>query len=117
MLTKDFYELIDHELLGIIEKYKDDTFLKKQKGEQGANNKKSYAFLIWFLEFYARRTEYLPYITDSNSLVNRQSETTNNKNNSINNIMVTIPQAVLDKLKAAIAINFNFTQSIIVKIY
>jgi len=40
MLTKDFYELIDHELLGIIEKYKDDTFLKKQKGEQGANNKK-----------------------------------------------------------------------------
>ncbi len=77
MLTNDFYELIDHELLGIIEKYKDDAFLKKQKGEQGENNKKSYAFLIWFLEFYARRTEYLPYITDSNSLVNRQSEKTN----------------------------------------
>lgn len=70
MLTKDFYELIDNELLAIIEKYKDDAFLKKQKGIQGENNKKSYAFLIWFLDFYAKRTEYLPYITDSNSLVN-----------------------------------------------
>ena len=80
MLTRDFYELIDNELLTIIEKYKDDSFLKKQKGEQGENNKKSYAFLIWFLEFYGKRTDYLPYITDSNSLVNRQSESRTNDN-------------------------------------
>jgi hypothetical protein len=34
MLTRDFYELIDDELLTIIEKYKDDSFLKKQKGDK-----------------------------------------------------------------------------------
>ncbi|MDX2301322.1 MAG: AIPR family protein [Microscillaceae bacterium] len=73
MITIDFYNTLDAELTQIIEKYKDDKFLKIQKGEQAENNKKSYALLIWFLEFYAKKGDYLSYITDSNFLINNKN--------------------------------------------
>jgi hypothetical protein len=62
MLTTDFYDIIDQKLFSIIKKYQDDeAILRHQNSETG---QKAYAFLIWFLEFYGKTTNYLPYITD-----------------------------------------------------
>jgi AIPR protein len=64
MLTKDFYKLIDKELDTIIERYKTtNSYLKKHSKEP--HNQKSYAFMVWFLEFYKQVNGYLSYITDS----------------------------------------------------
>ena len=52
MFTKDFYNIIDRELNELLEKYKDDKFIQKHRN--AINNQKSYALLIWFLEFYGR---------------------------------------------------------------
>ena len=49
MVTKDFYNTIDQELDVLLEKYKEDEYL--QKHGKAKNNQKSYALLIWFLEF------------------------------------------------------------------
>lgn len=62
MLTENFYKLIDKELNEIIEKYKDDSYIKKNKS--AVNNQKSYALLIWFLDFYGKKSDYSKYITD-----------------------------------------------------
>lgn len=62
MLTQDFYKIIDNELVEILDKYKDDAYIKKNK--KAINNQKSYALLIWFLEFYGKKTDYTNYITD-----------------------------------------------------
>lgn len=64
MLTEDFYKIIDADLVKIIEKYKDDTHIRKNKSS--INNQKSYALLIWFLEFYGKTSDYSNYITDGN---------------------------------------------------
>lgn len=64
MTTKDFYKIIDSDLNLLIERYKTtNEYLKKHK--QNVNNQKSYAFMIWFLEFYTRVNGYFSYITDS----------------------------------------------------
>jgi len=55
MLIEKFYDIIDDELNGTIERYKDDPILKKCKQIQ---QKKGYAFLIWFLEFYGQKPLY-----------------------------------------------------------
>jgi hypothetical protein len=62
MLTKEFYNVIDSNLDTLLEKYQDDEFIKKHKG--AINNRKSYALLIWFLEFYGRKSNYKDFITD-----------------------------------------------------
>ena len=62
MLTQEFYNIIDTNLNTFLEKYKDDEFIKKH--ENAINNQKSYALLIWFLEFYGRRSYYKDFITD-----------------------------------------------------
>ena len=62
MITKDFYNTIDQELDVLLEKYKEDAYL--QKHGKAKNNQKSYALLIWFLEFYGKISNYTPYITD-----------------------------------------------------
>ncbi|AFZ59397.1 AIPR family protein [Anabaena cylindrica FACHB-243] len=62
MLTKEFYNVIDSEINTLLEKYKDDEFIKKHKS--AINNQKSYALLIWFLEFYGRKSNYKDFITD-----------------------------------------------------
>lgn len=62
MLTKDFYEIIDQELSDIIEKYPDDEMIKKH--HKSRDNQKGYALLIWFLEFYGKKTKDVSYITD-----------------------------------------------------
>ncbi len=62
MLTEDFYKIIDTELVEILEKYKDDAYIKKNK--TAINNQKAYALLIWFLEFYGKKSDYSSYITD-----------------------------------------------------
>ena len=64
MVTEEFYKKIDADLEVLIEKYKNDAYLKKQRKD--ANNRKSYAFLIWFLEFYGQVSNYVNYITDGN---------------------------------------------------
>lgn len=62
MLTKDFYKVLDAELEAIItQNQTSDPFLKKIKD---GNQRKSYALLIWFLEFYGKITNYSNYITD-----------------------------------------------------
>jgi hypothetical protein len=65
MLTKDFYSIIDSELSKLIEKYKDDKFIKKHKS--AISNQKSYALLIWFLDFYGRTSNYTDFITDGDN--------------------------------------------------
>ena len=64
MLNKDFYKIIDGELNKIIQRYKslDGHFKKHARSE---TNQKSYAFLIWFLEYYTQINGYAPYITDN----------------------------------------------------
>ncbi|MTJ48966.1 AIPR family protein [Dolichospermum sp. UHCC 0259] len=64
MLTKEFYNIIDGNLNALLEKYKDDEFIKKHKSTNAINNRKSYALLIWFLEFYGRKSNYKDFITD-----------------------------------------------------
>lgn len=65
MFTKDFYKIIDGELNGLLEKYKADKFIQKHKN--AINNQKSYALLIWFLEFYGKISNYTSYITDGDN--------------------------------------------------
>jgi len=65
MFTKDFYKIIDGELNGLLEKYKDDKFIQKHRN--AINNQKSYALLIWFLEFYGKRSNYTSDITDGDN--------------------------------------------------
>ncbi len=62
MLTKNFYEIINKELSDIINKYPDDEMIRKHHNSE--DNQKSYALLIWFLEFYGKKSDYVPYITD-----------------------------------------------------
>ncbi len=64
MITKDFYTLLDHELDALLQKYQEDALIKKHRSS--ANNQKSYALLIWFLEFYGKVSNYTSYITDGN---------------------------------------------------
>ena len=65
MITKDFYNIIDTELDILLVKYKEDKFLKKHRS--AINNQKSYALLIWFLEFYGRISNYSNFITDGDN--------------------------------------------------
>jgi hypothetical protein len=65
MFTKDFYKIIDGELNGLLEKYKDDKFIQKHRN--AINNQKSYALLIWFLEFYGKISSYTSFITDGDN--------------------------------------------------
>jgi hypothetical protein len=65
MFTKDFYNIIDSELNGLLEKYKDDKFIQKHKN--AINNQKSYSLLIWFLEFYGKISNYTSFITDGDN--------------------------------------------------
>jgi hypothetical protein len=65
MITKDFYNIIDSELSELIEKHKDDKLIKKHKS--AINNQKSYALLIWFLDFYGRISNYTDFITDGDN--------------------------------------------------
>lgn len=65
MLTKHFYSLIDNELSTLVEKYKNDDFIKKHKNAISSQTK-SYALLIWFLGFYGRKSNYIDFITDGN---------------------------------------------------
>lgn len=64
MLTKEFYHIIDSNINALLEKYQDDEFIKKHKNANAVNNRKSYALLIWFLEFYGRKSNYKDFITD-----------------------------------------------------
>lgn len=62
MDTIDFYKLVDKEIDVLIKRYKDIPYLKKQKKEDG---RKSFAFLLWFLNRYSPGLKELEtYITD-----------------------------------------------------
>ncbi len=65
MIIKDFYSIIDTELDTFIAKYKEDKLIKKHKSS--IDNQKSYALLIWFLDFYGRISNYSDFITDGNN--------------------------------------------------
>jgi hypothetical protein len=55
MKAEAFYDILDAELAAIIQKYEgsDELF---QKHEPSRNDeRKSYVFLIWFLEFYGQK--------------------------------------------------------------
>jgi hypothetical protein len=65
MITKDFYNVIDAELSGLLDKYKDDKFIKKHRNS--IDNQKSYTLLIWFLEFYGGISNYSSFITDGDN--------------------------------------------------
>lgn len=61
MKNNEFYQLLDRELKGVIEKKIDIETLSKLKQEQ---QQKSYALLIWFLDFYANIANVEQYITE-----------------------------------------------------
>ena len=63
MLIEQFYNIIDTEISSLVDTYKDDENIKRHKPIE---NKKSYAFLIWFLEFYGQKSLYKNYVTDGN---------------------------------------------------
>jgi hypothetical protein len=63
MLIKQFYNIIDSELIEIINMNIDDENITRHK-ENKLDQRKSYAFLIWFLEFYGQKNVYKNYITD-----------------------------------------------------
>lgn len=63
MDLKKFYKIIDNELEIIIDKNKDEDSISRHKEDKKAQ-RKSYAFLIWFIEFYGQSALYKNYITD-----------------------------------------------------
>ena len=65
MFTRDFYNIIDSELKGLLEKYRADKFVQKHRN--AINNQQSYALLIWFLEFYGKISNYTSFITDGDN--------------------------------------------------
>ena len=65
MITKDFYGIIDNELNTIIEENKNDIYIKKH--HSAIDNQKSYALLIWFLQFYRKANGYFNSLTDGNN--------------------------------------------------
>jgi len=66
MLIKQFYNLINSEINALVTKFSDDENIKRHK-ENRIEQRKSYAFLIWFLEFYGQKPLYKNYITDGNN--------------------------------------------------
>lgn len=60
MYIKDFYDILDAELHQEIQQSTDAQFKKLKQN----NQKKSYAFLIWFLKFYGQSPSIKEYITD-----------------------------------------------------
>lgn len=65
MKTADFYTIIDEELDVLLERYKDNAFVQKHK--KNSNNQKSYAFLMWFVNFYGKAVNYTDYITEGSN--------------------------------------------------
>jgi len=61
MLNTDFYKLLDTELTAIIDNNPAD---KKLNEHRNIDQNKTYAFLIWFLNFYGQTQTYSKYITD-----------------------------------------------------
>jgi hypothetical protein len=61
MLTEKFYDILDKELEEIISEYQDDKAFQKRKPPE---QKKSYAFLIWFLKLYNQGKFNQDSITD-----------------------------------------------------
>ena len=59
MTLQDFYDTLDVEFQKVIDDNPHDQRLQKDK-----QNIKSYAFMIWFMRFYGRRTIHNQYITD-----------------------------------------------------
>lgn len=62
MIHTNFYQIIDKELDAILVKYSKDALIQKHRNAK--EQQKSYALLIWFLEFYGKIINYVPYITD-----------------------------------------------------
>ncbi len=54
MKNTDFYDVIDSEITTIISNNKENDFLNKQTGD----NKKTYAFLLWFLKTFTSTTDF-----------------------------------------------------------
>lgn len=59
MKLQDFYMLLDAELDRVIAENSYDKRLHQNK-----EGKKTYAFLIWFLQFYGKRSIFNQYITE-----------------------------------------------------
>lgn len=64
MKTEQFYDVVDTALVELIARYKSDPFIKRH--HKNEENKKAYAFLIWFLEQYHGVANYKDFITDGN---------------------------------------------------
>lgn len=65
MENRNFYSLLDKEIEVLLTKYAEDAFLKSHA--KGKNQKKAYAFLIWFMEFYLGVSNYQDYITEGDN--------------------------------------------------
>ncbi len=63
MVLEDFYALIDGELTDLVAEHTEDDYIKRHQPKKEAE-RKSYAFLIWFLNFYGQKPYEKIYITD-----------------------------------------------------
>jgi hypothetical protein len=61
MVITQFYNLISEELLSIL---RDNSLDEKTKTHKKEEQNKSYALLVWFLQFYGQKPIYKSYITD-----------------------------------------------------
>lgn len=64
MRTEDFYGILDGEISDIVDRFSDLPAIAKYKD---VNQKKSYGFLIWFLEFYGGLNRFSDYITNGHN--------------------------------------------------
>ena len=62
MNTEAFYGVLDKELSEIVGKHADDAYISKNKSVP--DKQKAFALLIWFLDFYGKKSDYSDYITD-----------------------------------------------------
>ncbi len=63
MILEDFYALLDGEITQLVTDNKEDPFIKRHDPKKQLE-RKSYAFLIWFLRFYGQKPYEKVYITD-----------------------------------------------------
>lgn len=98
MTNKDFYHIIEQNLGEVLERHKDDSNLTKHKA--GSTQQKSFAFLIWFLNFYGGIRNYKDYVTDGNN--DGSCDIIYNKKDKFGNEVFYIVQSKWNNLKNAL---------------
>lgn len=98
MTNKDFYNIIDSNLSVVLERHHQDPNLTRHKA--GSTQQQSFAFLIWFLNFYGGVKNYTDYVTDGNN--DGSCDIIYNKKDKFGNEVFYIVQSKWNTLKNAL---------------